>query len=327
MSVQSAAVRARPGLPFSERQAPAATASEAPTPLSTSALMPGRVPGSTPGLVSSSAPCLPAHLARQVWRGNELGHAARGSVPSGHAELDAHLPDGGWPRAALTELLSARPGTGEMRLLAPVLAGLTAHSLAPRHAILIAPPFVPYAPALGAAGIALDKLVWIDVQGNDALWAAEQALRHDGVGAVLLWLPRVQATALRRLQVLAQDGSALAFLMRPASAAAQSSPAPLRLRCDPADVPGPWLRTLREVSNPPPERNVGMRTAAADGLERAGLRVEIVKRRGPALAAPLWVRLPVRVAPFVPDVVENDHGVDRGDAADAATRSGATAAF
>jgi protein ImuA len=178
---------------------------------------------------------------------------------------------------------------------------------------------------LGAAGIALDKLVWIDAQGNDALWAAEQALRHDGVGAVLLWLPRVQATALRRLQVLAQDGSALAFLMRPASAAAQSSPAPLRLRCEPADVPGPWLRTLREVSNPSPERNVGVRTAAADGLERAGLRVEIVKRRGPALAAPLWVRLPVRVAPFVPDIVENDHGVDRGDAADAATRSGAAA--
>ncbi|HTJ91708.1 MAG TPA: translesion DNA synthesis-associated protein ImuA [Pararobbsia sp.] len=280
-----------------------------------------------------AGPELPAHLARQVWRGNELGHAARGSVPSGHAVLDAQLPDGGWPRAALTELLSVRPGCGEMRLLAPALASLTAHPRAARHAVLIAPPYLPYAPALAAAGIALDRLVWVDAHGADALWAAEQALRHDGVGAVMLWLPRVQAAALRRLQVLAQEGSALAFLMRPATAAAQSSPAPLRLKYEPADVRGAWLRSLREVSNRingPGDERVQVRTAAADGLERAGLRIDIVKRRGPAMAAPLWLTLPVRIAPFVaefpesPDVAEIDHGVDRGELAAAATRSGTT---
>ena len=236
--------------------------------------------------------------------------------------LDRHLPDGGWPCAALTELLSAHAGAGEMRLLAPALAALTAHPQIPRHVVLIAPPFLPYAPALEASGIAVDKLVWVDVDGTDALWAAEQALRHDGVGAVLLWLPRVQASALRRLQVLAQDGNALAFLMRPASAAVQSSPAPLRLRCEPADVSGTGLRTLRGVSNAPLDR--GVRTAAADPLERAGLRIDILKRRGPALAAPFLLRLPVRLAPFVPDVAENDHVVDRGDVADAATRSSTT---
>ncbi|RKP57534.1 translesion DNA synthesis-associated protein ImuA [Pararobbsia silviterrae] len=282
-----------------------------------------------------AGPELPAHLARQVWRGNALGHAARGSVPSGHAPLDAELPDGGWPRAALTELLGVRPGCGEMRLLAPALAGLTAHARSPRHAVLIAPPYTPYAPALAAAGIATDKLVWIDVQGADALWAAEQALRHDGVGAVLLWLPRVQAAALRRLQVLAQDGNAVAFLMRPATAAAQSSPAPLRLRFEPADVRDTALRGLHAVSNRTrlPETDAPVRTAAADGLERAGLRIEIVKRRGPAMAVPLWLRLPVRVAPSVherfdasdvsgvSEVAEIDHGLDRGQLAAAAARS------
>ena len=284
-----------------------------------------------------AGPELPAHLARQVWRGNELGHSARGSVPSGHALLDAQLPDGGWPRAALTELLSARPGCGEMRLLAPALAGLTAHALAPRHAVLISPPYLPYAPALAAAGIALDKLVWVDAHQADALWAAEQALRHDSVGAVLLWLPRVQAAAMRRLQVLAQDGNALAFLMRPATAAAQSSPAPLRLKYEPADVRGAWLHSLQAVSHGQHAATHALdrepafvRTAAADGLERAGLRIEIVKRRGPAMAAPLWLTLPVRVAPFVaefpesPDVAEIDHGVDRGELAAAAPRSGTT---
>jgi multiple antibiotic resistance protein len=44
-------------------------------------------------------------------------------VPTGFAALDAQLPGGGWPCGVLTELLLAQPGVGEMRLLAPVMAG------------------------------------------------------------------------------------------------------------------------------------------------------------------------------------------------------------
>jgi protein ImuA len=122
---------------------------------------------------------LPVHLQRQMWRGDALGSTARGSISSGHAALDRELPGGGWPRAALTELLLAQPGSGELRLLAPVLAAQTAR--AGRHVLLIAPPYIPYAPALAAWGVALERLIWIagagaDRQGADALWAAEQAL-------------------------------------------------------------------------------------------------------------------------------------------------------
>jgi hypothetical protein len=51
--------------------------------------------------------------------------------------LDAQLPLGGWPDAALTEILSARPGLGELTLVWPTLAGLTA---AGERVVLIAPP-------------------------------------------------------------------------------------------------------------------------------------------------------------------------------------------
>jgi protein ImuA len=57
-----------------------------------------------------------------LWRAHQLGRAAAAVQPSGFGVLDAQLPGGGWPCRALTELLLAQPGVGEMRLLAPALA-------------------------------------------------------------------------------------------------------------------------------------------------------------------------------------------------------------
>src|SRR5688572_24420495 len=42
-------------------------------------------------------------------------------LPTGHLELDAHLPAGGWPLRALTQLCLSRPGMGEMQLMLPCL--------------------------------------------------------------------------------------------------------------------------------------------------------------------------------------------------------------
>jgi cell division inhibitor SulA/protein ImuA len=59
-----------------------------------------------------------------IWRGDQYAKVAVESVATGFPELDAQLPGGGWPRAALTELLVNRPpGVGELRLL---MAGLGA---------------------------------------------------------------------------------------------------------------------------------------------------------------------------------------------------------
>ena len=49
------------------------------------------------------------------------GRHADHALPSGFDALDAHLPGGGWPRRALTELLLPQPGVGEIRLLADSL--------------------------------------------------------------------------------------------------------------------------------------------------------------------------------------------------------------
>src|SRR5690606_5787225 len=64
---------------------------------------------------------LPAAVAAALWRGDQLGSPVSAVWPSGFAGLDAHLPGGGWPGHAVTEILSPFSGTLEWRLLGPLL--------------------------------------------------------------------------------------------------------------------------------------------------------------------------------------------------------------
>jgi len=172
---------------------------------------------------------------RQVWRGRQTQVRPSGLQPTGHAELDGRLPEGGWPAAALSELLLASPGCGELQLLWPSLARLTGEG---GRVVLVAPPFIPYAPAWQAAGVDLRWLVQVDAEPQDALWAAEQCLRSGSCAAVLCWPQRADDRALRRLQVAAETGQALAIACRPQSAAHNPSPAALRIAID--TLPAQW---------------------------------------------------------------------------------------
>ena len=60
----------------------------------------------------------------RIWRGRNQTQRQAG-LASGYAELDRHLPGGGWPPAALTEILTEQYGIGELRLLMPALARLS----------------------------------------------------------------------------------------------------------------------------------------------------------------------------------------------------------
>lgn len=194
--------------------------------------------------------------AATLWQGDQLAVPQRPACPTGFAALDAELPGGGWPAAGLTELLLDAPGGGELQLLGPGLA-----RRAERPLVWVAPPLPPYAPALQALGLALERLVWVDpANAADAAWAAEQVLRAGAAGAVLWWCERPQAAMLRRLHLAAQEGATPLFALRATSAREQSSPAPLRLALAPA----------------------------AGGR----LEVHLFKRRGPALALPITLALP-----------------------------------
>ena len=186
-------------------------------------------------------------LQRQaVWRGGALALpavTAVPAVPTGFAALDRELPGGGWPAGGLAEVLSRDEGIGELQLVLPALAALTG---AGQRVAWLAPPHLPYAPALRAAGVRLERLTVVRAPGRrDALWAAEQALRAGVFHALLLWLPRASYPELRRLAVAAQAGPGFALAFRPPEAGCESSPAVLRLALEPAFHPGDGRLAVR----------------------------------------------------------------------------------
>ncbi|MGY6519446.1 MAG: translesion DNA synthesis-associated protein ImuA [Lysobacteraceae bacterium] len=162
----------------------------------------------------------------RVFRGGRGLQRHGEGQPSGLPALDAALPWGGFPRGALTELLVPADGVGELELLLPALAAVCARE----RIALVAPPYLPYAPALARAGLALDRVDRVQAPPARAAWAAEHCLRAGCFGAVLCWLHGGDERVLRRLQVAAADGAAFGFVLRPARQAANPSPAALRLR-------------------------------------------------------------------------------------------------
>lgn len=163
---------------------------------------------------------------RRVWRAGQASGPREGGQPTGHVALDSCLPSGGWPPGALSEILLPAPGSGELQLLWPSLARLTQ---AGEKVVLVAPPWVPYPQAWQAAGVVLEQLAWVRAPASQVLWAAEQCLRSGSCGAVLCWPTQADDRTLRRLQVAAEAGQALAFALRELSVAHNPSPAALRL--------------------------------------------------------------------------------------------------
>jgi hypothetical protein len=193
---------------------------------------------------------------RRLWRGQPAARP-HGRHPTGHAALDAVLPEGGWPEAALTELLCAADGLGELRLLLPTLARLTQSAQA---VALVAPPYLPFPDGWQQAGVDLAHLHLIDAGPRDALWAAEQCLRSGCLGAVLAWPRQADDRALRRLQVAADSGRTPGFAFRALREAANPSPAALRLAID--GTP-PRLRVLKCRGGNPPARALALPGAIA----------------------------------------------------------------
>jgi hypothetical protein len=216
-----------------------------------------RTPGQTNPVLSHALDAVLNHPA--VWRGSECARVAP-SVSTGFAELDVELPGGGWPAGAITEIYAERTGVGEVQLTMPAIARLTRTG---RWVTIVAPLHVPYAPALCANGVHLDRLLLVETKNaDDNVWACEQALRAPCCGAVLLWQDHLNERALRRLQLAAESAGTTLFLFRSARVA-PASPAALRLHVSRADN-----RTI----------------------------VRILKRRGGGLPAPIALDLHGRFA-------------------------------
>jgi protein ImuA len=206
--------------------------------------------------ISEAASGVVAAMPHAVWRASQMATYRTPVMPTGFAKLDQELPNGGWPRSTLVELLLQQHGIGEMQLLAGALGPLS-HT---RKIALIQPPHVPQALAFDALGMRADSLLWVKTSKSaDALWSAEQLLNMGDIcGALVLWQAQIRPESLRRLNLIAQSSDSYFWVVRPLSARSDPSPAPLRLTLRPA---------------------------------HSGVRVEILKRRGPSLDEVIYLPL------------------------------------
>ncbi len=145
----------------------------------------------------------------RLWRGLDT---LPPGLPTGFTALDALLPSRGWPAASVIEVLTPAWGIGELRLFLPLMQRLSQQG---RHTAWIAPPHIPYAPALIRAGISLAGLVVIQPQHpQQALWSMERLLHTAACGLAVAWPQRLTRPIVRRLQLAAHSGHSLGVLFR-----------------------------------------------------------------------------------------------------------------
>ena len=173
-------------------------------------------------------------LAGKVWKGThsretQASKAAK-ILGTGYSGLDEQLHDGGWPLATTTELGLSQAGIGELRLLTPALREL--QSSLQKNIVWIAPPFLPFAPALAREQVDVNQLTIVQTNSmQDTLWAAEQALLAECCAAVFTWTGNYNLSTreLRRLQLAAEKTNTWNVLFRHSDRLKQASTSGLRL--------------------------------------------------------------------------------------------------
>ncbi len=161
-----------------------------------------------------------------LWQGAARLEQCSENISSGFAALDALLPGGGWPNSTVVENMLHDWGIGELQLWLPLMARLSQQD---KWLSIIAPPYVPYAPALINAGVRLNRLLIIDAAASarDIWWSADKTLRAQTSAMVLVWLPQADPRGIRRLQLAASAGDSIGVLFHRQHCT--GSPAPLRL--------------------------------------------------------------------------------------------------
>ncbi len=164
-----------------------------------------------------------------LWCGRSSQHERPGenAIDTGFPRLNELLPTRGWPLGTVVELTVDAWGSGELQLLLPLMARLSQDQT---RVAMVAPPHLPYAPALVQAGVVLPYLVIVDTRVGpldtttvyatknygvkDTWWSAEKLLRHADCGLVLLWPDRPNPAQVRRLQLAADAANSIGVIFR-----------------------------------------------------------------------------------------------------------------
>ena len=124
------------------------------------------------------------------------------------------FPNAIFPLGAIHEFYCARPehAAASGGFIAGILAALMRDG---GVCLWISSSRTLFPPALRSFGIEADKVIFVDLpKEKDILWAMEEALKCDGLAAVVGEMQELSFTASRRLQLAVEQSRVTGFILR-----------------------------------------------------------------------------------------------------------------
>lgn len=152
-------------------------------------------------------------LRERIARLEGRSRRAKSVLPFGIPEVDSRLLGGGLARGALHEVAGGGNGAIDGAASALFAAGIAGRT-AGKALWCVARPDL-FAPSLAQAGLAADRVVYVEAGDDKAILACmEEGLRHGGLGAVVGEIARLPMTASRRLQLAAEGTGSIGIALR-----------------------------------------------------------------------------------------------------------------
>jgi protein ImuA len=132
----------------------------------------------------------------------------------GLGPLESAFPNGVFPTGAIHEMLcpEREQAAATSGLMAGVLGSLMQSGGA---CIWISTSRKLFPPALTAFGVVPDRMIFVDVQRDkEVLWAMEEALKCEGLAAVIAEVREVSFAQSRRLQLAVENSRVTGFILR-----------------------------------------------------------------------------------------------------------------
>jgi protein ImuA len=136
------------------------------------------------------------------------------TVDIGLRPIKDTFPNGSFPLGAIHEFIcaDAEASSASGGFIAGILTTLMQDG---GVCLWISSSRTLFPPALKSFGIAPDKIIFIDLQKqSDILWAMEEALKCDGLAAVVGEMQDLNFTASRRLQLTVEQSRVTGFILR-----------------------------------------------------------------------------------------------------------------
>jgi len=148
-----------------------------------------------------------------LWEGFKPPGAGKGSI-MGLGPIEAAFPNGIFPTGTIHEMLCSTPehlaATGGF--MGGLLSSLMQHGGA---CLWIGTSRKLFPPSLMAFDVEPDRVIFIDLQREkDVLWATEEALKCEGLAAVVAELREISFAQSRRLQLAVENSKVTGFILR-----------------------------------------------------------------------------------------------------------------